>query len=122
MSSPSSQDAADPANRFDEDSFRKKLSRFARQAGEGVISKALVLYYCLKDPDTPAWARRIIVGALAYFVLPVDAIPDIVPFVGFGDDLGVLIGAVAMVLTHIKPQHRAQADRKIREWIGRGPA
>jgi uncharacterized membrane protein YkvA (DUF1232 family) len=114
----SSDQVADLADRFDEVSFWRKMARFARQAGEGVIAKALVLYYCLKDPDTPAWARRIIMGALAYFVFPVDAIPDIVPFAGFGDDLGVLIGALAMVLTHIKPEHRLQAEKKIHEWTG----
>ncbi len=109
---------ANLADGFDEVSFWRKVARFARQAGERVMARALVLYYCLKDPDTPAWARRIIIGALAYFVFPVDAIPDIVPFAGFGDDLGVLIGAVAMVLTHIKPVHRARAEEKLREWTG----
>lgn len=106
------------SDRFDEDSFWRKVARFARRAGEGVIGKALILYYCLKDPDTPAWARRIIMGALAYFVLPVDAIPDIIPFAGFGDDLGVLVGAIAIVLTHIKPEHRTLAAQKIRDWVG----
>jgi len=118
----SSDQLADLADTFDEVSFWRKVARFARQAGEGVIAKALVLYYCLKDPDTPAWARRIIMGALAYFVFPVDAIPDIVPFAGFGDDLGVLIGAIAMVLTHIKPEHRFRAEEKLHEWTGRASA
>lgn len=118
----SSDPVADLADRFDDVSFWRKVARFARQAGERVIARALVLYYCLKDPDTPAWARRIIMGALAYFVFPIDAIPDIVPFAGFGDDLGVLAGALVMVLAHIKPEHKARAEEKIREWTGRPSA
>ena len=48
-------------------------------AGETVINKALTLYYCARDTDTPAWASTIIYGALVYLINPVDAIPDILP-------------------------------------------
>lgn len=103
---------------FDEDSLWRKIRRFARRAGTEVIEKVLVLYYCLKDPDTPKWARRIITGALAYFVVPLDAVPDITPFAGFADDFGVLLAAIAMVVTHIKPEHREMADEKLLHWFG----
>jgi uncharacterized membrane protein YkvA (DUF1232 family) len=106
------------ATRFDEDSFWKKVGRFARRAGREVIEKVLVLYYCLQDPDTPKWARRVIMGALAYFVIPIDAIPDITPFAGFADDLGILVAAIAMVVTHIKPRHRDLADERLVQWFG----
>jgi uncharacterized membrane protein YkvA (DUF1232 family) len=108
------------AQDFDEGSFWRKLSRFARRAGRRVIERVLVLYYCMQDPDTPAWARRVIMGALAYFVLPVDIVPDILPFAGFADDFGVLASALTIVLTHIKPDHWGQAERKLETWFGRG--
>ena len=108
------------ASRFDENSFWKKVGRFARRAGKEVIEKVLVLYYCLQDPDTPKWARRIIMGALAYFVIPIDAIPDITPFAGFADDFGTLVAAMAMVVTHIKPEHWEMADERLLHWSGRG--
>lgn len=108
------------ASRFDEESFRKKLVRFARRAGRDVIEKVMILYYCLRDPDVPQWARRIIMGALAYFVLPVDAIPDITPFAGFADDFVVLVAAIGMVVTHIKPEHREMANDRLLRWFGEG--
>ncbi|MCY3808877.1 MAG: YkvA family protein [Gemmatimonadetes bacterium] len=76
---------------------------------------ALVLYYCLKDPDTPLWARRIIMGALGYLILPVDAVPDFLPLVGLTDDLAVLAAAVAIVLVHINPEHKRAAKEKMEE-------
>ena len=109
------------AEKFDDDTFWKKVGRFARRAGREVIEKALVLYYCLRDPDTPKWARRVIMGALAYFVIPIDAIPDITPFAGFVDDFGILVAALAMVVTHIKPEHREMAVDKLANWFAADP-
>ncbi len=106
------------AARFDEDSFWRKIGRFARRAGHEVVQKVLVLHYCLRDPDTPRWARRVIMGALAYFVIPIDAVPDVTPIAGFTDDLGVLVAAIAMVVTHIKPEHRSMADARLAQWFG----
>ena len=81
----------------------------------GIIHEkcGLVLYYCLEDPDTPQWACRIIKGALVYFVMPIDAIPDFIPFTGFADDLAVLVLAMALVVIHIKPEHRKMAEEKM---------
>lgn len=59
-------------------------------AGRKVIDKVLRLYYALQDKDTPIWAKSIIVGALAYFISPLDAIPDITPVVGYVDDWGAI--------------------------------
>ena len=67
---------------------------------------------CLEDPDTPQWACRVIKGALVYFVMPIDAIPDFIPFTGFADDLAVLVLAMALVVIHIKPEHRKMAEEK----------
>ena len=70
-----------------------------------------------KSPDTPTWAKGVIFGALAYFVSPTDAIPDVTPGVGFTDDLCVLIGAVSAVAAHITPEIKDQADKKMAEWF-----
>ncbi len=71
----------------------EKVRRFALKAGKHVIREAMVLYYCLRDPDTPGRAKAIIIGALGYFILPFDCIPDLIPGAGFTDDLAVLIMA-----------------------------
>ncbi len=98
---------------YSEAGFWTKVGKFAVAAGVDVIRKALVLYHCLQDPATPKWAKAKILGALGYFIVPVDAIPDLVPVVGFSDDLGVLALAFATVLIHIEPGHRAEAEQRI---------
>lgn len=108
---------ADNGSNYSDKSFWRKVAKFAVKAGREVIEKALVLYYCLQDPDTPAWAKTVIVGALAYFILPADAVPDLLPG-GYVDDLGALAAALMIVSVHIKPKHWEQAREKLREWFG----
>ena len=103
---------------YSESSFWDKVKKFASKAGSKVIYTALKLYYTLQSPDTPVWAKAAIIGALGYFISPVDAIPDIIPVVGFSDDLGVLALAVTTVATNITPAIKAQAKAKAGEWFG----
>jgi uncharacterized membrane protein YkvA (DUF1232 family) len=66
-------------------------------------------YYCVLDRETPTKVRAILIGALAYFILPADAIPDFLPALGFTDDAGVIAAALAMVARHITDRHRDAA-------------
>lgn len=104
--------------RLNERSFWNKLNHFARRAGREVVEKALWLYYAYKRPETPAWAKRTILGALAYFILPVDAISDLLVGVGYTDDLTVLVFAVGTVAAYINPTVKEQARQKVIEWFG----
>lgn len=104
-----------------EPSFWGKVKSQAVAAGKQVIEKALVLFYCLQDPDTPRWAKTVIVGALAYFILPFDAIADLLPGIGYTDDLGALVAAVSTVMVHIKPLHQQLAQERIELWFGKPP-
>jgi uncharacterized membrane protein YkvA (DUF1232 family) len=69
----------------------------------------LTAYYCAFDRRTPNHVRAALIGALAYFVLPFDALPDFLPLLGLTDDAAVLAGALRLVWTHIAPEHRAAA-------------
>ncbi len=109
---------SDHASHFSDSRFWDTVRRFARRAGGEVIEEAITLYHCLRDPDTPRWARAIIAGALGYFILPTDLIPDFTPVVGFADDLGTFVAATACVAMHIKPEHRARAQRQMQTWFG----
>jgi uncharacterized membrane protein YkvA (DUF1232 family) len=102
---------------YNESSFWNKIKTYAITAGKDMIEKALTLYYCLIDRDTPAWAKSIIVGALGYFIVPVDVIPDLVPVAGYADDLGALTSALAMVAVHIKPEHKEKAKEQLNIWF-----
>lgn len=106
------------ANEFDDGSFWNKVKNFALKAGKEVIEKALWLYYAAQQPNTPAWARTVIYGALAYFVLPVDAVPDAIPVAGFTDDLGALAAALGTVSMYVTDQVKTMASEKMKEWFG----
>jgi len=106
---------SDQGKQYEETSFWRKIRCFALRAGSGVIEKALILYFCMRDHATPRWARGVIIGALAYFVLPLDAVPDFLPGIGFVDDLGVLVAALTTILAHVKPEHQKRA-RELLEW------
>lgn len=103
---------------YSDDSFWEKLKNFALKAGSEIVEKALWLYYAAHEPGTPAWARTVIYSALAYFILPLDAIPDMLPGAGFSDDLGALAAAVATVAVYINDGVKAKAAMKMREWFG----
>lgn len=67
-------------------------------------------YFCALDPATPRRVRLTLIAALAYFVLPIDAVPDLLAGIGFTDDVTVLLGAIGLVGRHIEERHRAAAD------------
>jgi len=78
----------------------------------------LAAYYCAFDRQTPLQVKAALVGALAYFVLPVDAMPDIMPLLGYTDDALVLVTALRLVSGHIHDEHREAA----RQALARGLA
>lgn len=102
---------------YSERRFWKKLAAFARFAGHEVIEKALWLYYAAERPDTPTWAKATVYGALAYFVLPADAVPDLLPLAGYTDDLTVLAVAVATVGACIDSDVKARASQTLARWF-----
>jgi uncharacterized membrane protein YkvA (DUF1232 family) len=95
-----------------------KLARHAMSAGRLVVRQALELYYAMKLPGTPKWAKAVIGGALAYFILPIDAIPDFLPVAGYCDDLGVLAAALATVKLYVTDEARQLAAHRITQWFG----
>lgn len=70
-------------------------------------------YYCAFDPATPLKAKGILIGALAYFLLPFDVIPDLILGLGFTDDMAVLLTAFNVIRSHLKPHHRDRARETI---------
>lgn len=98
--------------------FWNKLGGYARSAGIEVVEKALLLYYALQEEGTPAWAKTTIIGALGYFITLIDAIPDITPAVGYADDLGVLVMALAATSVYINKNVKDKTREKLAEWFG----
>jgi uncharacterized membrane protein YkvA (DUF1232 family) len=108
----------DYSKQFSEDSFWDKLRTYAKQAGREVVGKALILFYVGTDPNVPAWAKGVIAAALGYFIVPLDAIPDLAPFVGYADDLGAISMALAAIASCVSEEHVRKAKVKTAEWFG----
>jgi uncharacterized membrane protein YkvA (DUF1232 family) len=77
--------------------------------------EAVAAYYCAFDPATPYKVKGILVAALAYFIMPLDVIPDVLLGLGFTDDLAVLFMAMKTVRGSINQTHRDQAKAKLDE-------
>lgn len=103
---------------YSDSGFWDKLRRFGKSAGREVIERALLLYYAMQEEKAPAWAKTTIIAALGYFIVPLDAIADLTPAVGYADDLGVLALAVAAVATYINDDVRAKAKSRMADWFG----
>lgn len=78
----------------------------------------IAAHYCAFDRRTPLHVKAALVGALAYFVLPADVIPDVLPVIGYTDDAAVLAAAVKLVASHITPNHREAARRTLGQMRG----
>lgn len=87
--------------------FWRKLTTVA--AGIPFAEDVLAAYYCAFDRDTPLQVKATLVGAIAYFLLPLDAIPDVLPVLGFTDDAAVLATAIKLVSSSIRPAHKDAA-------------
>lgn len=83
-----------------------------------MVEKALYLFYASREPDTPTWAKSVIYSALGYYILPADLISDLVPVVGYSDDLGALATAVAVCAVFVTPEVKAKAHQKWNDWFG----
>ncbi|QFU75848.1 DUF1232 domain-containing protein [Halioglobus maricola] len=103
---------------FSDTGFWSKLKQYAKTAGREVVEKALLLYYAMQEEEAPAWAKATIAGALGYFIVPLDAIADLTPAVGYADDLGVLALAIAAVTRYINDDVRTKTAAKLESWFG----
>jgi uncharacterized membrane protein YkvA (DUF1232 family) len=101
----------------DADSLRSDFWRTLGWAAARIpfAEDLLAAYYCAFDRATPRHVQLALISAIAYFVLPTDAVPDVLPVIGFGDDAAVLAGTLKLVSDHLKPVHREAARMKLEE-------
>jgi len=100
-----------------EERIRERLWTTVKRAARQVpfIDEVVAAWYCALDPATPRRVRWALIAALAYFVAPIDAVPDLLPFIGFSDDAGVLMAALTLLRAHITDDHREAAKRAMAE-------
>ncbi|WP_419569587.1 YkvA family protein [Rheinheimera sp.] len=86
---------------YSDSRFFSKVRRVFQVAGKELINKALLLYFVLQRPDLPATVKAVIICSLAYFIWPLDAIPDVLVPLGYTDDLAMLSSALLVAAVHV---------------------
>ena len=107
----------EPADRLakDPDNLRRRFWRKLKRLAVRLpfAEDLLAAHYCACDRTTPRRVQLMLIAAMAYFVLPADAVPDWLPVVGFTDDAAVLAATLKLVADHIRDDHRAAAREKL---------
>jgi len=107
------------ATRDEEGLKRRFWDKLKRVAGKIPFAEDLVAaFLCATDPSTPSRVKLILLGAIAYFVFPTDAVADLLPLIGFADDAAVLAAAITQVAGSITEEHREKARTILRDPLG----
>jgi uncharacterized membrane protein YkvA (DUF1232 family) len=104
-------------HKFSVEAFWHKVKHVAKKAGHLVIYSGLLLFYVLQKPEVPKRTKAAIIGALAYFIAPIDAVPDILAGIGYTDDLGALGIALVQAAAYVDEDIKERAKAKLAEWF-----
>ncbi len=104
----------------DESGVRRDFWAKLRRVGRRIpfAEDLVAAYFCTLDPSTPSRVKLVLLGAIAYFVLPVDGIADFLPLLGFTDDAAIIAAAIAQVAGSISDEHRAKAREVLKDQEG----
>ena len=94
---------------YNENKFWQKLRKFASKCGENLLYPALILYCMMKSSNVSLRDKALIVGALGYLILPLDAVPDFIPMLGIVDDLSAIMLVTKTLEKHLTPEIRQEA-------------
>ena len=104
---------------YSENKLTSKLRKVAKRLGGKALEAALTLYYVLRSPSISTADKAKIYGVLGYFILPIDINPDLLPMIGYADDISALFWVMNMVWKNITPDVRDQARAKAAEIVGK---
>ena len=97
---------------YSEEGLHNKIAR-NKGLGRTLLTKVFELWYAFRAPGTPAWAKAVIVGALGYFISPMDTIPDFIPGAGYVDDAGVILTALTTISMHVTDDMEQRARQTV---------
>jgi uncharacterized membrane protein YkvA (DUF1232 family) len=103
---------------FSEQGMWVKIKHFAKQIGVKTIYMVLLMFNAYKRPNTPKWAKNIIIGAIGYFISPIDALPDLTPFLGYTDDLGILGFGLVTIAGYVNNDVRIASRKQLKKIFG----
>lgn len=81
--------------------------------GASLVYAVMLLFYAYQEPDTPKWAKSTIIGAIGYLISPIDSIPDLTPFLGFTDDMGIVMFGLVTIACYITEDVRVKAKTRL---------
>ena len=102
---------------FKENNVIEFLKQMIGRLGQKSAYSMLLLFYAYKNNDTPLWAKNIIIGVIGYVLAPLDGIPDLTPFLGFTDDMGVIAFGLVTIACYIDTEVREKAKLKMSAWF-----
>ena len=103
---------------YSEKKLVDKIKKNFSKAGASVVYAVLLLFYSLKDPNVPTKAKATIIGALGYFITPLDLILDAVPVAGYSDDLATIMIALGVVAIYLTDETKEKAKKKTKQLFG----
>ena len=102
---------------YSDEGLFKKIGKVFKKVGMKATYYVLILFYVVKDKNTPLKDKMVILGALGYFIVPVDMIPDFIPLAGFTDDIAALVACIKAIKSNITPAVKEQAQKKLNDWF-----
>ena len=117
METKTPQDIEQYQEHYSESGLFAKIGKVCKKAGIKVIYYVLLLYYVLINENTSLKDKAVIIGALGYFILPLDLVPDFIPVAGFADDIAALTACLHTVKANITPAVRKKALQKLYDWF-----
>lgn len=93
------------------------LKTKANRLGQSLVYSVLLMYYAWNQPDTPAWAKRVILGAIAYLLAPIDSIPDLTPIIGFTDDISILSASLLAIAYYVNDEVKSKAKTAMSKYF-----
>ncbi len=105
------------AEKYSEKDLLEKLAKYAKDAGYDLIYHVIKLWILIGRP-LPAGMKAAVMGALAYFVFPLDVIPDLAPIIGYSDDLAMILAVLGIASQYVTPEVEAEAKRRIQKYFG----
>lgn len=102
---------------YSEDRFWRKIKRLGKKVGGEILRPILLLYFLLQDRQVPLKDKAYIVGALGYFIMPIDLIPDFISVIGFTDDIAVMTFLLKELKQHITPDIQERVNELIEKII-----
>ena len=104
--------------KLDHSELLAKIKSYVKIAGTQVVYAVLLLFFAYQRSDTPSWAKRIILGSIAYLLAPIDLVPDLTPFLGFTDDFGILMFGLASIAGYVNSDVRQRARNQVVQLFG----